>query len=148
HQQGSRRCEHPEAFVHCGSCSRDLAIELNPQRRCRQAPNDIGRGLRPSRRGTHAIIKSTAAAGDDWKKRTPITLSLPAGTSIRYFPIEAKNTANTPSMTITKKIDLTTDTVVCRPSDSALPLTWRPSTHATMPIASAMNGALVIPTMK
>src|ERR1700730_5008080 len=85
----------------------------------------------------------------DWKKRTLITLSLLLdGASIRYIPNEAKKTAATPSRTITKKIALTTDTVVCRPSDSALPLTWRPSTLATMPITSAINGALLIPTMK
>jgi hypothetical protein len=29
--------------------------------------------------------------------------------------------ANRPSSTITRKIDFTTDAVVCRPSDSALP---------------------------
>src|SRR6266850_5696209 len=38
-----------------------------------------------------------------------------------YIPIDAKNTANSPSSTITRKIDLTTDAVVCLPSDSALP---------------------------
>ena len=31
---------------------------------------------------------------------------------------------------------------------SALPLTRRPSTHATTPITSAMNGALIMPTSK
>src|SRR5580704_13397772 len=66
----------------------------------------------------------------------------------RYIPIDAKNTANSPSSTITRKIDFTTDIVVCLPSDSALPFTRRPSLHATMPIASAMNGALMMPTLK
>ena len=66
----------------------------------------------------------------------------------RYIPIDAKNTANNPSSTITRKIDLTTDVVVCLPSDSALPFTRRPSLQATMPITSAMNGALMIPTSK
>src|SRR5436305_7695800 len=66
----------------------------------------------------------------------------------RYIPIDAKKTANSPSSTITRKIDFTTDVVVCLPSDSALPLTRRPSLQATMPIASAMNGALMIPTLK
>src|SRR5258708_22429694 len=56
-----------------------------------------------------------------------------------YIPIHAKNTANTPSSTITKKIDLTTDVVVCRPRDSALPLTLRPSVLATMPMTSAIK---------
>ena len=42
--------------------------------------------------------------------------------------------ANRPSSTITRKIDFTTEAVVCRPSDSALPFTCRPSAHATMPI--------------
>src|SRR6185295_7312490 len=66
----------------------------------------------------------------------------------RYIPIDAKNTANSPSSTITRKIDLTTDVVVCLPSDSALPFTRRPSLQATMPITSAMNGALMRPTWK
>src|SRR5579863_2684758 len=38
-----------------------------------------------------------------------------------YIPIDAKNTANNPSSTITRKIDFTTEVVVCLPSDSALP---------------------------
>jgi hypothetical protein len=66
----------------------------------------------------------------------------------RYIPIDAKKTANRPSSTITRKIDFTTEVVVCRPSDSALPLTRRPSLQATMPITSAMNGALMMPTSK
>src|SRR5512141_3004888 len=66
----------------------------------------------------------------------------------RYIPIDAKNTANSPSSTITRKIDFTTEVVVCLPSDSALPLTRNPSLQATMPIASAMNGALMMPTSK
>ena len=36
----------------------------------------------------------------------------------RYIPIDAKNTANRPSSTITRKIDFTTEVVVCLPSDS------------------------------
>src|SRR6266704_645673 len=66
----------------------------------------------------------------------------------RYIPIDAKNTANSPSSTITRKIDFTTEVVVCLPSDSALPFTRRPSLQATMPITSAMNGALMMPTSK
>src|SRR5213078_4482968 len=66
----------------------------------------------------------------------------------RYIPIDAKNTANSPSSTITRKIDFTTEVVVCLPSDSALPFTRKPSLQATMPITSAMNGALMMPTSK
>src|SRR5262249_46496942 len=66
----------------------------------------------------------------------------------RYIPIEAKKIANRPSSTITRKIDLTTDVVVCLPSDSALPLTRNPSLQATMPMTSAMKGALMMPTLK
>src|SRR6516225_4079547 len=65
-----------------------------------------------------------------------------------YIPIDAKKTANSPSSTMTRKIDFTTEVVVCLPSDSALPLTRRPSLQATMPMTSAMNGALRIPTSK
>ena len=54
--------------------------------------------------------------------------------------------AKMPSKTITRKIDLTTELVVFSPSDSALPCTCKPSTQATIPITSAMNGALIIPT--
>src|SRR5215475_3423246 len=65
-----------------------------------------------------------------------------------HMPIDAKNIAKMPSSTMTRKIDLTTDVVVCIPSDSALPFTFKPSPQATMPIASAMNGALIMPTSK
>src|SRR5262249_56043489 len=65
-----------------------------------------------------------------------------------HIPIEAKKIANTPSITMTKKMLFTTDAVVCWPSDSALPCTASPSTQATMPITAAMTGALTIPTMK
>src|SRR6516162_2346598 len=64
-----------------------------------------------------------------------------------HIPIDAKNTANRPSSTITRKIDFTTDVVVCLPSDSALPATRSPSPQATMPITRAMNGALRMPTL-
>ena len=65
-----------------------------------------------------------------------------------HIPIEAKKIANTPSRTMTRKIDFTTEVVVCRPSDSALPFTRRPSLQATTPMTSAMNGALTMPTSK
>ena len=66
----------------------------------------------------------------------------------RHIPIEAKKIANTPSMTMTKKIPFTTEEVVCCPSDSALPWTASPSTQATIPITAAMTGALMMPTVK
>ncbi len=66
----------------------------------------------------------------------------------RHIPIDAKKIANTPSMTITKKIPFTTEDVVCCPSDSALPSTASPSTHATIPITAAITGALMMPTVK
>src|SRR5690242_8641517 len=43
-----------------------------------------------------------------------------------HVPIAAKKMANMPSSTMTRKIDSTTDAVVCRPSDSADPLTSKP----------------------
>src|SRR5437667_9279743 len=73
---------------------------------------------------------------------------LSGGLLHRYIPIDAKNTANSPSSTITRKIDFTTEVVVCLPSDSALPFTRKPSLQATTPITSAMNGALMMPTSK
>ena len=66
----------------------------------------------------------------------------------RHIPIEAKKIANTPSITMTKKIPFTTEDVVCWPSDSALPCTASPSTQATMPITAAITGALMMPTVK
>src|SRR6266576_4561071 len=66
----------------------------------------------------------------------------------RYIPIDAKKTANSPSSTITRKIDFTTEVVVCFPSDSALPFTRKPSLQATMPMTSAIKGALIRPTSK
>src|SRR2546421_6268410 len=73
---------------------------------------------------------------------------LQCGRLHRYIPIDAKNTANSPSRTMTRKIDLTTEVVVCFPSDSALPFTRKPSLQATMPMTSAIKGALIRPTSK
>ena len=53
-----------------------------------------------------------------------------------------------PSSRMTRKIDLTTEVVVCAPSDSALPLTANPSIDDTIPMTSAINGALYMPTSK
>ena len=47
---------------------------------------------------------------------------------------------------MTMKSAFTTEAVVCRPSDSALPWTCNPSRQAIMPITSAMNGAVMRPT--
>src|ERR1700753_1725082 len=65
-----------------------------------------------------------------------------------HIPTKAKKIANSPSRTITRKIDFTTEVVVCLPSDSALPFTRRPSLLATIPITSAMNGALTMQPSK
>src|ERR1700712_150363 len=62
-----------------------------------------------------------------------------------HIPMPAKNTANSPSRTIIMKIDSTTEAVVRTPSDSVLPLTRRPSAQATVPITSAIKGALIMP---
>ena len=51
----------------------------------------------------------------------------PARAPRLLIPIEAKKMANNPSSTITRKIDLTTEEVVCSPSDFALPFTLRTS---------------------
>src|SRR5262249_16504390 len=58
------------------------------------------------------------------------------------YRIDAKNMANSPSTTITVKIDFTTEEVVFRPSDSAEPSTFMPSMQAITAIIRAMNGAL------
>ena len=55
--------------------------------------------------------------------------------------------ANKPSSTITRKIDLTTEAVVwARGLRAALHLSLRST--PTTPITSAMNGALIMPTLK
>src|SRR5579875_9364 len=64
------------------------------------------------------------------------------------YLIPAKNKANSPSATMIMKIDLTTDAVTCRPSDSAEPLTAKPSTQEIKPMMSPMKGALINPLKK
>ena len=65
-----------------------------------------------------------------------------------HQPISIKNSAATASSTITIKIDCTTLDVVCSPTDSALPLTLKPSRQPTAAIRKAKNGALTMPTRK
>jgi len=48
---------------------------------------------------------------------------LSQGLPVVQYLIPAKNMANSPSTTTTMKIDLTTEAVTCRPSDSAEPPT-------------------------
>ncbi|MNC79231.1 hypothetical protein D3C75_1316560 [compost metagenome] len=59
-----------------------------------------------------------------------------------------KNSAATASSTITTNIDWTTLDVVCAPTDSALPLTLKPSRQPIEAIRKAKTGALTIPTRK
>ena len=49
---------------------------------------------------------------------------------------------------MTRNIDFTTESVVLTPSETVLPATRNPSAHATAPISSAMQGALMRPTSK
>src|SRR5580704_900570 len=70
------------------------------------------------------------------------------GLPVAQYRIPAKNIANSPSTTTTMKIDLTTEAVTCRPSDSAEPATARPSTQEMSPMTSAMKGALMRPLRK
>src|SRR5450830_1072070 len=59
-----------------------------------------------------------------------------------------KNRAATASSTITTKIDCTTLEVVWAPTDSALPLTLKPSRQPMAAIRKAKNGAFTMPTRK
>src|SRR5690554_544308 len=59
--------------------------------------------------------------------------------------ISMKNSAASASMRMTTKIDCTTLDVVCSPTDSALPLTLKPSMQPMMAIRNANNGALTMP---
>ena len=105
------------------------------------------RGSRPcGRRATDGPAQS----GGQIRRRGRVTriAGWVATTVMATFRSMQRTSANTPSSTMTRKIDFTTEAVVCRPSDSALPLTRSPSPQATMPITSAMNGALIMPTSK
>ncbi|MNY73527.1 hypothetical protein D3C86_2123390 [compost metagenome] len=59
-----------------------------------------------------------------------------------------KNSAATASSTMTTKIDCTTLDVVWAPTDSALPLTLKPSRQPIAAMRNAKIGALTIPTRK
>src|SRR5690606_3280556 len=59
--------------------------------------------------------------------------------------ISMKNSAARASMRMTTKIDCTTLEVVCSPTDSALPLTLKPSMQPMMAIRKANSGALAMP---
>src|SRR3569623_288206 len=59
-----------------------------------------------------------------------------------------KNMANKASKTITRKIDCTTEAVVWRPTDSALPSTLKPSRQPTAAMRIAKTGAFTMPTQK
>ena len=64
-----------------------------------------------------------------------------------HIPTEAKNIANNPSSTITRKIDLTTETVVVHAERSRAALHLEAFARAPQFLwMSAMNGALIMPT--
>src|SRR5262249_8148677 len=65
-----------------------------------------------------------------------------------HIPIDAKKIANTPSITMTKKMPFTTEAVVCWPIDPGRPGRAGPSPRARRRITAAMTGALLMPTRK
>ena len=83
--------------------------------------------ISPRRTSSDRWSSTTCSPKPTTRSRTRIA-GIGASVCIRaHIPIEAKKMANRPSSTITRKIDFTTEVVVCSPSDSALPLTRRPS---------------------
>src|SRR5690554_5312931 len=64
---------------------------------------------------------------------------------VAHQSISMKNSAASASSSITTKMDWTTAEVVCSPTDSALPLTLKPSMQPMMAIRKANSGALAIP---
>jgi hypothetical protein len=65
-----------------------------------------------------------------------------------YTPTAEKKIENIASMTMTRKIDMTTARVVCRPTLSALPRTFSSSRQPIRAIAMPKTGAFMIPTQK
>ena len=68
--------------------------------------------------------------------------------AIAHIPIAAKNMANTPSSTMTRKIDFTTEAVVCCAERLGAALHLQALDAGDDADHSAMNGALIMPTMK
>src|SRR5690606_10423903 len=63
---------------------------------------------------------------------------------VAHQSISMKNRAASASSRMTTKMDCTTAEVVCSPTDSALPLTLKPSMQPMMAIRKANSGALAI----
>jgi len=63
-----------------------------------------------------------------------------------YTQTAEKKIENTASMTMTRKIETTTERVVCRPTLSALPWTFRPSRQPIKAITKPNTGAFISPT--
>src|SRR5690242_3778620 len=95
-----------------------------------------------SLQGLAIDLEERRAAGGDYRPARENTIGFEHFLAKPHMPIEEKKMAKRPSTTITRKIDFTTDVVVCSPRDSALPWTRMPSAQATTPIIRAMNGAL------
>ncbi len=116
---------------------------ISPRRMSRSSPFITARSPKVTTRSRTRMIASTsgrAASGSEGLPTRPLA-------RVQKL-IAAKKTAKRPSSTITMKIDLTTEAVTWRPSDSAEPWTANPSIVAMMPMVSAMNGALIRPTAK
>src|SRR5690606_33212152 len=64
---------------------------------------------------------------------------------VAHQSISMKNRAASASSRMTTKMDCTTAEVVCSPTDSALPLTLKPSMQPMMAIRKANRGALAMP---
>src|ERR1700730_4261968 len=125
-------------------------------------PTDESRHLAPVNVEIEAFHDELVAKAHDeiahlyrgLRRRAPVVLRRWPGTGVfqglpvAQYPIPAKNIANSPSTRTTVKIDLTTEAVTCRPSDSAEPATARPSTQAMSPMTRAMKGALIRPLRK
>ena len=103
--------------------TRPMMVRISTDLPAPEAPTNPR--ISPRNTSTHSPSSTTASPKPTTRSRTLITASLPPS-AIAHIPIEAKNIANRPSSTITRKIDLTTESVVLRPSDSVEPLTSSP----------------------
>ncbi len=83
-------------------------------------------GFRPRRTSSVEMVEHDLAAEADHKIAAR-EWRTSCGHGIVTFRSRQRTSANRPSSTMTRKIDLTTEDVVCCPSDSALPFTRKPS---------------------
>ena len=104
---------------------------------------------RPSRVDPHAVCSARRYGR---RNACPTSSGAIQRSSTIGEPVTVSTPGHTLGLTITRKIDFTTDVVVCSPSDSALPFTCSPSAQATtlivpdqVPTIQGAIDAVVVP---